>query len=303
MANSNSLRYNPTSITRPGVTLQETLDALGMTQSELARRMGRPVKTINEIVKGRAAITPETAFQLERVLNVAAGFWNRLEANYRDWLVRRKDEQNLQRDIAWIDNLPARLMIKRGWIPQSAGVELMRECLCYFGVNSPGEWEDLWFGQGGQFLLSKEFVDDPYSVAVWLRQGELQAREIECADYDSGAFRNAILKARKLLAHSPSECYDRLQSVFAAAGVALVMVPVVRRSGMYGSARWLTPQKALIQLNSNIVSNRRFWLALFHEAGHLLLHGKRQAFIDSDGNDEDEAELEASAFAAEMIAA
>ena len=52
----------------PGELLAETLDSLGLKQAELARRTGRPVQAINEIVKGVKEITPETALQFERVL-------------------------------------------------------------------------------------------------------------------------------------------------------------------------------------------------------------------------------------------
>lgn len=41
-----------------------------MPQAELAKRMGRPLKTINEIIQGKAAITPETASQLNQVLHI-----------------------------------------------------------------------------------------------------------------------------------------------------------------------------------------------------------------------------------------
>ena len=61
-----------------------------MSQTELAERTGRPKKTINEIVKGKAAITPETALQFERVLGIPAGFWIAREQNYRESLARGK---------------------------------------------------------------------------------------------------------------------------------------------------------------------------------------------------------------------
>ena len=64
--------YAPDRVSPPGDTLAETLEALGMTQAELATRLGRPRKTVNEIVKGKAAIEPETALQLESVLGVPA---------------------------------------------------------------------------------------------------------------------------------------------------------------------------------------------------------------------------------------
>ena len=72
------IEYVPVVVTPPGDTLREALDEIGMTQAELARRMGRPKKTINEIVRGKAAITHETALQLERVLDIPAHFWRAL---------------------------------------------------------------------------------------------------------------------------------------------------------------------------------------------------------------------------------
>lgn len=67
----------------PGETLAEELQARGLSQSELARRMNRPVQAISEIVRGMKLITPQTALQLEQVLGIPGDFWLRLEANYR----------------------------------------------------------------------------------------------------------------------------------------------------------------------------------------------------------------------------
>ena len=73
----------------------ELLEELGMPQAELARRMGRPKKTVNEIIKGKTAITPETALQLEKVLGTPAEFWNNRERIYRQHLARMKEKADL----------------------------------------------------------------------------------------------------------------------------------------------------------------------------------------------------------------
>ncbi len=68
----------------PGEYLAEEIGARGMTQKALAARMGRPVNAINEIVKGKKAITAETALQLEAVMpEIPARFWLNLETDYR----------------------------------------------------------------------------------------------------------------------------------------------------------------------------------------------------------------------------
>ena len=98
--------FEPDLVLRPGLTLQETLVEFGMSQSELATRTGRPQKTINEIINGKSAITPETAIQLERVLGVPARVWNSLERHYREYLARVEDGQRLEASSAWLDAPP-----------------------------------------------------------------------------------------------------------------------------------------------------------------------------------------------------
>ncbi len=66
----------------PGDLLAETIEAKDLSQSELAKRMDRPIQVINEIIKGKRSITPETAIQLERVLGTPAYVWINLEKNY-----------------------------------------------------------------------------------------------------------------------------------------------------------------------------------------------------------------------------
>lgn len=72
----------------PGEYLAEVVDELGMTQADLAARMGRPAQAVNEIMLGKKAITPETALQLEKVTAVPAHIWTGLEDEYRLVLAR-----------------------------------------------------------------------------------------------------------------------------------------------------------------------------------------------------------------------
>lgn len=102
MENASKNTYCPDYAIPPGETLAEVIHDRGMTQAELAERMGRPTKTINEIVKGKAAITPETAIQLERVLGVPARFWNSLEKNYREDLARIQETEKLRNGGEWM---------------------------------------------------------------------------------------------------------------------------------------------------------------------------------------------------------
>ena len=76
-------------VIHPGGLLAEEIEARGMTQRELAMRMGRPPQLVSEIVRGRRGISAETALQLKTALGTAAHVWAGLDADYRLALARR----------------------------------------------------------------------------------------------------------------------------------------------------------------------------------------------------------------------
>lgn len=91
-------------ISCPGDSLLETINFKGISQTELAMRMGRPLKTINEIIMGKAAITPETALQLERVIGPSADFWLNYERQYRLDLAEIQESEQMLEPRILIEN-------------------------------------------------------------------------------------------------------------------------------------------------------------------------------------------------------
>jgi HTH-type transcriptional regulator/antitoxin HigA len=68
----------------PGEYLLEEIETRGISQKELARRMGRPLNAINEIINGKKSITAATALQLEEVMpEIPARFWLNLETDFQ----------------------------------------------------------------------------------------------------------------------------------------------------------------------------------------------------------------------------
>ena len=79
-------------VSHPGSLLAEELEVRGMSQRELARRIGRPFQVVNEIVRGRKAITAETALQLEAEFGTPAYLWLALQSDYDLFKARQKTE-------------------------------------------------------------------------------------------------------------------------------------------------------------------------------------------------------------------
>lgn len=287
----------------PGEILQEALEDRDMSQSELARRMDRPVKTINEIVHGKAAITPDTALQLELTLGVSATFWNNLETAYREHLARARAHEELEANAAWIDAFPVKELAAHNLIERgNSKAETLASLLRYFGMSSPSAWESHWLAPAASFRASPAFESSPHAVAAWLRWGEREAANIKTEPFDAARLRKVLGEIRGLTRREPlAQTLADIHRLLATAGVALVVTPEVGKTRLSGAARWLSTDKAIIQLSLRHKTDDHLWFSLFHEGGHLLAR-KRADFIDAEAeDDESQAESEADRFARDTL--
>jgi HTH-type transcriptional regulator/antitoxin HigA len=295
--------YRPDYVSPPGETLLETLEMIGMSQAELARRMGRPHKTINEIIQGKTTITPETAVQLERVLGISAGFWIRREQVYQETLARLKEEKELEAHVEWLQNVPVKEMISFGWIKKfDEPLQQLKEVLGFFGIVSPAQWNAIWQAQPvASFRQSTAYKADPYAVAAWLREGERRALRIDCEAYESDRFKARLHDIRVLTTEPVSILQKQVVEMCAEVGVAVVFVRQLQGTRASGATYWISPDKALLQLSIRYKTNDHLWFTFFHEAAHILLHGKRDAFLEVNNGQEGIKELEADKFASAIL--
>ena len=79
--------------THPGeMLLKEFLKPLGLTQTEFAARLGVSYPRLNEIVRRKRSVTPDTALRLARVLGTSADFWLGLQQDWDLWHAMRSDD-------------------------------------------------------------------------------------------------------------------------------------------------------------------------------------------------------------------
>ena len=81
----------------PGeMLLEEFLEPLGISQSAFAIRLGVSFPRLNEIVRGKRAVTPDTALRLAQVTRMSADFWLGLQSDWELWhALRSKDAKEI----------------------------------------------------------------------------------------------------------------------------------------------------------------------------------------------------------------
>ena len=300
MADDIMNQYVPDYVVTPGEVLQDYLKSFEMTQAELSARTGLTKKTINEIIKGKAPITPETALRLERTLGRPAHFWNNLERQFQEDRTRIAEEKRLKTNLDWLNKVPVGSLIKLGWIAKRGDkVSQLKELLGFFGVASPEQWAAVWQQYQVAYRQTNRFKTCAESVSAWLRQGDIESRQIDCAPFNIKLFQKVLDDIRSLTIEPPEIFKDRLVQLCASSGVVVVFVPELPKTGVYGATRW-SGEKAIIQLSLRYKSNDHLWFTFFHEAGHILKHGRKEIFIEGNGLN-NEKEEEADAFARDRL--
>lgn len=67
--------------THPGIILlKEYLDPMGLTQKELADHLEIPIQRVNEIVRGKRGVSPDTAWLLSEAFDTSPEFWLNLQS-------------------------------------------------------------------------------------------------------------------------------------------------------------------------------------------------------------------------------
>lgn len=88
-----TLRNKERAPTHPGALLREViLPDLGLTQGELADRLGVSRRTVSEILHEHRQITPDMAIRLGKLLGNGAGLWLRMQQAVDVWTLEREGD-------------------------------------------------------------------------------------------------------------------------------------------------------------------------------------------------------------------
>ncbi len=303
------LSFTPEWVSPPGDTITDAIEERDWTQAQLAERLGYTEKHVSLLINAKVPITEESAQKLSRVIGSTPEFWLRREAQYRAQLVQIEERDRLQSWVSWLARIPVKDLMKQGAITKRRldaknKPEIVKELLQLFGVASPDNWETCYEQKQVAFRRTRKEQSNVGAISAWLRLGEIEAEKADVPKYNKAKFEKAVQEIRKLTVLSQSEFMPQIKHLCNEAGVILAIVPAIPCAYTSGVARWLNPHKALIQLSLFGKQNDRFWFTFFHEAAHILLHDKKDIFLDDSGNGdrlESQQEDEANAWAREFL--
>ena len=298
--------YQPDYAVHPGETLREKLAELAMTPKEFAIRTAKPVKTISEILNGKSSITFEMAVLFEKVLNISANFWIKKQANFNEFVAREMHKAEIAEATDWAKLFPYPQMAKIGLVAATRKAEeKAEELLHFFNVSKPSAWENIYMYQQTPvfFRISLKHTKDPYALSALFRMGEIKANTIDAPEFNKAVLKSIIPGLKEIMVNKPNDYLQQIQLKCMQAGVKVIYTPNLPKTVIHGTVRWLN-DKPVLQMTDRLKRYDIFWFSLFHEIGHILLHGnKKNIFLEEINNSDnkDIKEQEADEFAAQWL--
>jgi len=298
-------RYFPDYVIHPGEYLEEVLESREIKKRDFAERAGLSVKAVSQIINGKSLYSPDVALLFEKTLDIHAEVWMNMVEAYQLFQARKKELERLKNTQTreWVKKFPVADLKRLGIIPNTRKIEIVADSLLRFlGVSDPNSWE-MYHGQRAVlYRKSAQFKEHEEATAVWLHLAEREAEQIDTKLFEKDTFRAVLQEIRGLTVLPTKKTFPRVRDLCASAGIALVKVPELKTTHISGASRWLSQNKAMIALSLRYKTNDHFWFTFYHEAAHILLHGKKAIYIDAENNrDAGGEEMEADRYAGNLL--
>lgn len=310
MATSRIDNATPLMATHPLEVVKDEIKARGMTQGELASRLGMKASNVSRLFKEMPSVTVALAEKLEQALGIEASFWLTMQDNYnkdtKAIAERDKKEQaainteNMLSAVVNMKELYDRLKIDFRLFIQEK-LTLLEERL----GAAPTQIPALANFHRGEYKRSDKLDVDEKNMLTWATLALISAREHKpIGTYKQGNAKRAAAEIAKAV-HGTDVSEASICHILSENGISYSVVEKLPKTPVDGYSTWVEGYPAIVTTHrrndmSCLVFN------IMHELGHIELHMGEDygmSYIAEDGvySSEDQREKEANSFAEDML--
>ncbi len=286
----------------PGYYINELIDEMEITQEEFAVRLGTTAKTISELVNGKANISKDLAMKLSNMTNTSPDVWLNLQKKYDVQKIEEKriEEFELQKNL--VREIDYAFFVSLGVLPAARNACEKVRNLCSFLALSKlsiltGKDYNVAFRNGIKDPQRKNIL----CSNIWVETAVTIARGIETAPFNEKKLMKATKDIVQMTTRDIEEVIPYIKSLLADCGVALIMLPYLKNSGLHGVVKWLSKDKVLVAISNRRKYTDTFWFTLFHEIGHVFQKRLKDIAYTWEIPTENEIEKDADSFAQEQL--
>lgn len=242
----------------PGEFIRGELEARGWTQESFAHILGRPLRTVNQILMGKRSITAQTAKEIAAAFGTSAELWMNLESAYR-LSQDSKIQTEVERRAKLYSQAPIKEMIKRRWIVDSSNPDDLESALAEF-FNVPA------FAAAARHSADDEDATPPQRA--WLCRAYRIAQKLHAKSFVRDKAIKNLEALHKLTSHQNE--LRHVSDVLSEMGIRFVLIEHLTQTKIDGAAFWLDPKSPVIIVTCRYDRVDAFWHTLAHELSHVL---------------------------------
>lgn len=289
----------------PGYYLKEYLEDIQLTQDEFAKRLGISGKQISLILSENASITPDIACRISKLIGTSIELWLNLQASYDAWKVELEAKENFEEEKKVYKMIDKKFLINLGIIKKEDSLEDAISKLRLASMVSSLTLHcnnDIYSFYRTAISTKEETIENIVCKNVWVSIASLIAKKETTMTFNEEKINRCIDTLRSMTLQDPDIFYPRMKELLNECGVALVILPSLKKSNINGVVKWIDNEKVMMALNTRGAYNDKFWFSFFHELKHVLQKAKRKMIVNQENKfDDSELELEADTFAKETL--
>lgn len=263
------IRSTHTIAVPPAEVIGEYLAVRGMTQKELAIRMGTSEKNICMLMQGKAPLTPETAENLEMVFDVPAETWLTLESLYRADLQKIKSEKLNEAEADFVSKLGYTALAACGWVKET---KILEERVCnlrkFFEVAQLSTLTTARFTDTVAFRKLRNTDKSELLAFAWCQKAKVESRKQKLGRLNIKKLKSKLSQLKQVVAVASPDIKS-LQEILNSCGVAVVILPQLKGSGLHG-ASFSVGKNVVLGLTDRRKTADIFSFSFFHELGHVI---------------------------------
>lgn len=285
---SNYVEYNDTVAFHPGYYLKEIVDESGLTQEDFARRLGTTPKNLSCLIRGEQSLSIEMAAKLSSMLGTTTGFWLGLQQAFDEKTAQFLLDEELKRERETFKLLDYKYFLENFGLPKfprniDAQIKCVRE---FLSVSSLTVLEERNLATSFRSYTDKLTKSNVVNANAMVQIAINRAVKIHTPKYNKKKFEEAVAFALTQT-QNHNNFLSAIKEAFQEAGVALVVLPNLKNSGINGATKKVDG-KMMLMVNDRRHYADTFWFTLFHEVGHIL---NGDLGFSINGEAEDEADL------------
>jgi len=303
---SNVNKYKDIVAFHPGYYIADIIEDMNISQAEFATRMGTTAKTLSQLINGQANISNDLAKKLSVMLGTSVDVWQNLQNTYDQKLIEIQQSKDFDAQAELVKKIDYKYFVDFIGLPMTRSIKGKVTNLCKFFKVA-----DLRIMLKPDFLVnfrSSSSCNRERQIInsrAWIQTAMNLSKNIETKPYNAEKLKGYLPELRGMTVKEPKVFLPRMNEIFSECGIAFILLPHLKNSGVNGAVKWVTEDRVVLAMNNRGLDADKFWFSLFHEIKHVLQQKIKMVFISSTVEEmidiDNHLEIEADKFATNYL--